>query len=420
MGKTGRVTRFAAALLAAALALVCACAPSSSSSFTVSYWYPSSQTSGSDPYVSGSAGVVPVPYHDPNIVSDFERVSTNFRYEALEEGTQRELYKALAAAMLDGASETRPVRGTLTDDQVKEVYKAVLDDFPQFFEADDRYTVNRTSGVLNLNKSIYLTISYIAQSTEEIMSRREEFYGRVNDILLGAREISDPLERQQYFYDTVISSAEYDFAELETMGLDMDTHTAYGCLVKGKTVCDGYAKAFMLLCCCGGIECRTVDGYTSGSRHSWAAVNIGGKYFFCDPTPDDVQGKYLSGDNEITEKPTDIRIPDTASHLYFNLTYRETAPDHIFADRLPDAADFPDSRLPAGMESYTDTESLETALGSFFRLAASGASFEFAARLGMKDAGRIIASAAESCGAFSGRYVYFSNGAESRYCIIVI
>ncbi len=72
-------------------------------------------------------------------------------------------------------------------------------------------------------------------------------------------------------------------------------HTAYGALIDGKAVCQGYALSMYRLLLESGVDCRIIDGEgidSSGmsSSHSWNIVGIGGVYFYVDATWDDSTG----------------------------------------------------------------------------------------------------------------------------------
>lgn len=64
------------------------------------------------------------------------------------------------------------------------------------------------------------------------------------------------------------------------------SHNAVGALVDGKSVCDGYTKAFMLMCYLNGIDCVRVCG-TAGGNHAWNKVKVGGVWYNIDVTWDD-------------------------------------------------------------------------------------------------------------------------------------
>ncbi len=52
-------------------------------------------------------------------------------------------------------------------------------------------------------------------------------------------------------------------------------------------VCEGYARAFKLVCDALGIPCILVDGWAGGGGHMWNQVKLGGKWYAVDATWDD-------------------------------------------------------------------------------------------------------------------------------------
>ena len=97
-----------------------------------------------------------------------------------------------------------------------------------------------------------------------------------------------------------------------------NAHNAYGALVKGKAVCEGYAESLQYLLQRAGIQSVEVFGYGitdpetgAGENHAWNIVRIDGEYYLVDLTWDD-QGKnnYLS-------------------YAYFNQTSAIFNADHI-------------------------------------------------------------------------------------------
>ena len=85
--------------------------------------------------------------------------------------------------------------------------------------------------------------------------------------------------------------------------------SAYGALVKGKAVCEGYARAMQLLLDEAEIPATVVTGFDENRQpHMWNLVTIDGRNYHLDVTWDD------SGDQ--------IR------HTYFNLTSRDILQTH--------------------------------------------------------------------------------------------
>ena len=98
----------------------------------------------------------------------------------------------------------------------------------------------------------------------------------------------------QAIHDYLCDNIEYD---TEKSGDDKGgtEHTAYGALVEGKSVCQGYAISLYRLLLEAGVDCRVIDGQGLeagglSSAHSWNIVSIGGVYFYVDTTWDDSSG----------------------------------------------------------------------------------------------------------------------------------
>ena len=166
-----------------------------------------------------------------------------------------------------------------------------------------------------------LTINYTAEA-EEVARMDEELTEAAQEIIsLG--EGLPPEERVQLYHDSLVQGCEYSDSS-------PNCYSAYGCLVEGKAVCEGYSKAFLLLCELGDIDCLTVLGDTaeeSGSTpHMWNKLSLDGEWYNVDVTWDDpisnVEGGYLRYD-------------------YYNITDEELLRDHSFDDsgfiRSPEA-----------------------------------------------------------------------------------
>ena len=102
-----------------------------------------------------------------------------------------------------------------------------------------------------------------------------------------------------------------------------DVYTAYGALVKGSAVCNGYAEAMKLLCDLSGVECRMISGTVDGENHAWNLLSIDGEWYHVDVTWDDP-------------------VPDGGDRVmydYLNLSDKEMKADHKWEERLYPEAD---------------------------------------------------------------------------------
>lgn len=83
--------------------------------------------------------------------------------------------------------------------------------------------------------------------------------------------------------------------------IPLEYHTDASILLNNETVCEGYAKAFNLLCNSVGVETY----YIHSSDHAWNIVKLGGHYFHVDTTWDDGDNPttdwFMKSDSEMTE-----------------------------------------------------------------------------------------------------------------------
>lgn len=92
-------------------------------------------------------------------------------------------------------------------------------------------------------------------------------------------------QKLKAIHDYLVKNSVYD--ETVSLGDYDDAFTAYGCLVKKRAVCQGYAAAFNLLAQKAGIRSIAVAGDAGGATHAWNYVKNGSSYRYIDATWDD-------------------------------------------------------------------------------------------------------------------------------------
>lgn len=90
-------------------------------------------------------------------------------------------------------------------------------------------------------------------------------------------------------HDYIVSNCTYNKNAIDNDTLSEDDFSAYGVLVKGVSVCEGYARAFKMLMDISDIECIMVIGNAGedNTPHAWNMVKIDGDWFHVDTTYDD-------------------------------------------------------------------------------------------------------------------------------------
>lgn len=164
----------------------------------------------------------------------------------------------------------------------------------------------------------------------ELLKARAKFDEAVNFMISEIDPSSSDFEKEKILHDRLAAAVTY----VDTK----NSHNAYGALVEGKAVCDGYAEAYQYLLRKVGIQSFIALGTSTEPStnepvgHAWNYVRIDGNYYHADVTWDD-QGQQLY-------------------HSYFNLTDERILEDH--------SLDKTDYKLP---ECNSDNEKYFTVCG---------------------------------------------------------
>jgi len=114
-------------------------------------------------------------------------------------------------------------------------------------------------------------------------------------------------EKELAIYEYIVKNTEYD-ANAAINGYTAESknsYNAYGMLVNGRAVCQGYAEAADLLFTLAGIESILITGDDHGIPHAWNIVKIDGEYYHVDSTLDDskeIRHYYLNLSDKDIEK----------------------------------------------------------------------------------------------------------------------
>lgn len=133
-------------------------------------------------------------------------------------------------------------------------------------------------------------------------------------------------EKVKTIHDYLVIHVDYDYDDLAAGTLPDSVFTAEGALFLHSAVCEGYAKAFSLLCSQSDIENMliygTADDGTGAETHAWNQVRIDGEWYNVDVTWDDplMNGEQVTdGSNLIYDY---FLVPDRT--LLGNHTVRST------------------------------------------------------------------------------------------------
>lgn len=169
--------------------------------------------------------------------------------------------------------------------------------------------------------SLKLAVKY-RYSKSEYDQRRKNHISAVNKArYIVARQITPDMsdyEKEKVLHDYVINNTVYDYKNYARDTIPYESYDAYGCLVRGAAVCEGYTQAMKLLCDLSGIECIVAVGQTKNGGnegHSWNIVKIDGAWCHTD----------LTSDDPVSDDGTNV-----LTYCYFNLSDYEMAKSNIW------------------------------------------------------------------------------------------
>lgn len=198
-----------------------------------------------------------------------------YPYYAMLDDTLKQVYSQVYANALQLNASFTPV-AAITAGQAKNVVEAVYNDHPELFWLDAEFSCK----YLRTGICVEITLEY-NEAIDNLEAARQSFAACAERILSGARELSDPYEKEKYVHDALMQIVEYD----SSAGMNQ---SAYSALVRGKSVCAGYSRAFQYLLQQLGIPCYFCTGYAGGD-HAWNIVKLGGIFRNVDVTWDDTE-----------------------------------------------------------------------------------------------------------------------------------
>lgn len=143
---------------------------------------------------------------------------------------------------------------------------------------------------------LYNNRNYISEITYECGVYDESIYtssnlpGYYNALMAKIPQVPVDLTNR---YSFIVSIREYIadtvyYPDLNTSDYVMSAHDAYGALIEGRAVCQGYSDAVKLICDYYNIPCVCISGTSGNAGHMWNAIQMeDGIWYLMDLTWDD-------------------------------------------------------------------------------------------------------------------------------------
>ncbi len=211
-------------------------------------------------------------------------------------------YDQLASGVETSKATINVSNGTdlLSPEEFVIVMDTYIRDYAHHFWLGNGYSYSISGG------AVVSVFPEYTMSGATLENAREAFDQKAEEILSGIDDFMSDYEKELYIHDTLAGMIEYVDGT--------NAHNAYGALVEGKAVCEGYAESFQYLLHRAGIRSFIITGASinpstgNPEGHAWNLVRIGGKYYHTDLTWND-QG-------------------DELYHAYFNQTDTVIKEDH--------------------------------------------------------------------------------------------
>lgn len=254
-------------------------------------------------------------------------VETSYGFENLSDDSLEDLYYLIDEYSDNKSSVEFKIDGIYTYRQIHETIIAYKNDHPENFWLKTSYSY------YNLDSETYIYL-FFNKSKDEIDEAKEKFNAVVDEIVSNAPKNASDFEIEKYINDYLIDNCEYDHEAAENEKIIANENDAYGALVDKKAVCEGYARAFQLLCTRLGLDCVNITGESEGVGHQWNCVKIEGDWYYVDVTWNDTDGEaeYLKYDyfNLTTEQLKKTHKIDTAFAELADDEYNESYSYNVF------------------------------------------------------------------------------------------
>ena len=219
--------------------------------------------------------------------ADKGTVSQDLYYCRTELGKLRN-GEALVAAydrIVDGINQSKTdIKIELTKEEFNLVFDATRRDHTEQFWVDSTYGTTPD----RFNENIVATFHPdYTMSGKDLTDAKVIFEESVKKFLSRLTPDMSEYEMEKALHDMLATHIVY------TTGAT-NSHNAYGALVEGVAVCEGYAESLQYLLQRVGIQSVEILGYgttdletETGENHAWNIVRIDGKYYYVDLTWDD-------------------------------------------------------------------------------------------------------------------------------------
>ena len=221
----------------------------------------------------------PLEYKMSTVIDNAKKYSVNTKDELIE------LFCAINYYCLDSFTFS----SALPYSKWSEYYELAQYLYPEYFLSGGfECNYYPGSGVYSIILNYSLSTDKLRLMTSDALKKADN----VIDSLFGTD--TDIYIKLLSIHNYLALNCEYDYENYARQAIPIESFSAYGALVDGVAVCQGYTAAFNMLCKAAGIKSVGVAGIYSktGESHSWNMLCIDGNTLYVDVTLDDKPTSY--------------------------------------------------------------------------------------------------------------------------------
>lgn len=256
---------------------------------------------------------------------------TYYYYDRLSDG-QKALYNTISKAIND-MKEGLIELGSCSDEDIALAFNAVRTDHPEYFWIPISYItkIDGNSRFIAFDyKDDKYSVSYTC-SREERNSMQAALNAKISKIR------SEVFKNKMGIYELELALHDWICNNVTYVTTGELVNTAYGALVNGKALCEGYSRAMQILCYEFKIPCTLVCGKATDPKtkktesHMWNVIQLDKEWYNVDATWDDDDDHGIS------------------LHNYFNVTDKQISETHAAA---PDFKDISSEAIKGGSFNF--------------------------------------------------------------------
>ena len=171
---------------------------------------------------------------------------------------------------------------TLTETDVIETFFSFKNDHPIF------YYISNTVWFDGNNNCVYITTDADYKLASSRTTYNSAVISNMQSFASEVSSLSTIQEKVVAVHDKIVDNMYYEYDEDGNPSKEAYAHNVLGALMKGKGVCESYARTFQLVMNILDVENYIITGVSNDENHAWNMIKLDdGKYYYVDCTWDD-------------------------------------------------------------------------------------------------------------------------------------